>query len=198
MTRIVLYGDVDMRPFAYGLLKVISAMGTTLFLTSNRLFLGASEDDEDRFFLGDANILVGSSVEELFTDASWDRQDYDYVVYDCQRVIPPNADYIVHIVTGNQRRNDFQNDMMSLIDTAKKFRVAYCSNSIRSPYITKEVPRCVPAGSNAVDVQWVEDNRMYGAVTDPKFKKLLAFILSVIFEDTVAHYEQKLSRGWNN
>lgn len=198
MAQIALLGDCDMRIFAYGAARLLSELGTTMVVTTNPLFLLAAPENEDRFVIGDTHYLVAPSMEELFNDSYWDKGDYDFVLYDCQRTVPYDADVLVHIVTPNERRVEFQRGLYDMIECPTKLTIGYCEPSTKSPYLTKDTLVCPPAGTHITDVQKIETHRVYHPVSDAKMRKAIATILSNILQKPVDSIEKRLQRGWQN
>lgn len=197
MVRIALLGSVDMRPFSYSMLKILSELGTALLASSNPLYRFAAEDNEDRFTICDAHIVVGATNDELFDETLWLEREYDYIIYDCQRQLPLEVDYIFHVITPNERLNLFQDEIASLTETKEKYRLYYCPDGTKSEFMSKGMQGCAPAASHIIDVQKIEATRRWFPMSDGKIRKTVAYMLSKIIPDSsVEAIDRRLQRGW--
>lgn len=197
MVRIALLGSVDTRPIAYTMLKILSELGTALLASTNPLYRFAAEDNEDRFTVCDAHIIVGATYDELFDETLWLEREYDYIIYDCQRQLPLDVDYVFHIVTPNERLNHFQDEIATLAATTEKYRLFYCPEGTKSEFIVKGMQGCAPHSSHIVDVQKIETTRRWYSMSDAKLRKMVAYILSKIIPDSaVDAIDKRLQRGW--
>lgn len=196
MVHIALLGSLDTRPFVYSMLKILSELGTALLASSNPLYRFAAEDNEDRFTICDAHIVVGATQDELFDEAFWLEREYDYILYDCQRQLPLDVDFVFHIITQNERLNLFQDEIASLADTHEKYRLYYCPDGTKSEFMSKGMQGCAPAASHIIDVQKIEATRGWFPISDAKFRKTVSYMLSKIIPDSsVDAIDKRLQRG---
>lgn len=102
--RIALVGAGNKKPIVYGMLRLLSELGDTVFITGNPQYLAGSDDGEAKYYIGNASIVVTQqSIDNVFQDADWDANTYDTIIYDCDGPIPYDTEYIVHIMTMNER-----------------------------------------------------------------------------------------------
>jgi hypothetical protein len=86
------------------MLRLLSELGDAVFITGNPQYLAGSDDGEAKYYIGNATIVVTQqSVDKVFEDTDWDAGTYDTILYDCEGPIPFDAEYIVHIMTMNER-----------------------------------------------------------------------------------------------
>jgi hypothetical protein len=179
------------------MLKILSELGTALLCSTNPLYRFAAEDNEDRFTLCDAHILVGATYDELFDETLWLEREYDYIIYDCQRQLPMEVDFLFHIVTQNERSNQFQDDLATLLKTQEKYRLYYCPDNTKSEFLVKGMTGCPPHSSHLVDTQNIEAHRRWFHMTDPRMRKMVSYMLSKVIDgSSVDAIDKRLQRGW--
>jgi len=135
--RIAIIGSGNKKPIVYGMLRLLSELGDTVFITGNPQYLAGSEDGEAKYYIGNATIVVTQqSMDNVFEDADWDASTYDNIIYDCDGPIPYDTEYIVHIMTMNERVYERELERISNFPDVKKRSFIYDAGKF-NPYLLR-------------------------------------------------------------
>lgn len=94
-------GDTDKRPIMYTLLNLCQKLGDVLLVTKESRYSRFVEDDDtgddlvSGFFQNVYIIISSLSADEVQSEAGYNRDDYEYIIYD--NILDSDSDLILYV-----------------------------------------------------------------------------------------------------
>lgn len=185
---IAVMGFRDKRHIMYSMLKILSPMGRTAFITTNPCYRQLSEDFSAEFEIGDTDFLVLS--ESLYGAADiLDIESYDFVIWDAVTEVPEKIDLSIII-----DHEDLYRQAIDELSEKPKFK--YVENKASAK---KDEKAAVFVKASAVEdiLTKIETDREFYPITSYTHNKTMGEMLSMAMGIEKSKIISYLKKGKN-
>lgn len=167
--NIVIMGFRDKRHIIYSILKILSPVGRTVFITTNPCYRQLSEDYSPEFEIGDTDVLVLN--ESLYSACEiLELEVYDYLIWDAVVEVPENVD--LSIMTDHE---ELYRSELEELNIKPKFK--FIENKTAAKKDEKTVT-FVKASAVEEILTKIETDRIFYPITSYAHNKTMSEILS--------------------